>query len=139
MKEKDYLKLKAKIEAEYRQNIEALNRIWAMAGDKPKNPQVALETTKSLLGDLLGAATAADTGSSKAPRNASGLAQCVRSFVEIAAGPFTILDVEGVVIQSIPEAKRLSIAAAIKRLVKNEKIIIEKQGSGRRPSIYKKA
>lgn len=138
MRQKEYLRLKAKIEADYRQNLDALNRIWKMAEEKQTSSTPA-SAPDSILGELLGETGTLASEPKPPTYPATGLAQHVRAFIEKTTAPFTIIDVEHSVIPFIPGVRRVSIATALKRLHTAGKISIESQGSGRRPSVYKRA
>jgi len=108
-----------------------------MAGEKSKSQETL--ASDSLLGELMGKTDTSTSEPTPPTYAATGLAQHIRAFIEKTTGTFTIIDVERAVIPSIPEVKRNSIATALNRLYTAGKIVIETQGSGRRPSTYKRA
>lgn len=140
MKEKDYLRLKAKIEADYRKNLEALERIWSMVrGVPPAGHTTPEPSTYSTTAETESHPATMEPSPAIETRAAQGLAKCVRDFVSTKSDAFTIIDVEKDVISHIPGVRRVSISTALKRLERRGGIIIVEKGSGRRPSRYRRA
>jgi hypothetical protein len=114
MKEREYLRLKRQIEAEYQEKMQALDLVWRMAG-KPEQRAGRL------------------------PR--AEIQQFVRSFVnEWRDGDFSVDDVINYVRQQAPSSvlSRSSLSKALRRLALNRQLEIAAQGKGRKPSRYRR-
>jgi hypothetical protein len=114
MKEREYLRLKRQIEAEYRQKMEALDLVWRMAG-KPEQRAGRL------------------------PRTA--IQQLARTFVnEWRDGDFSVDEVFNYLRNQAPSAvlNRSSLSKALRRLVLNGELEITSPGKGSKPSRYRR-
>lgn len=110
MKQTEYLKLKEKIEKDYREKLGALELVWEMAKD---NNQVA-------------------TGQKK-------LTSCVRDVLENHTGRFDLKDVLLWVSDIYLDAIKLPTLSNILKRMSNEGIIeIIQTGTGSRPTVYNK-
>ena len=113
MHEREYKRLRATIEAEYRKKLDALDLIYSMAGRN---------------------------GTSANAQPAKGeLARAVIDAILQTRGDFTVRDIEGTLKVTNPnlQAKRASLSNTLKRLVGNEIELVE-QGSGKRASRYRR-
>jgi len=115
MHEREYKKLLAVIEADYRKKLDALELIYGMAN---QNGSARNSTSAPVKGKL---------------------AQAVVSFVREIATEFNARDLELFLNSTNPDlkAKRVSISNTLKRLEGKEVELIEK-GSGKRPSKYRR-
>lgn len=140
MREKDYVRLKAKIDADYRKNLEALERIWSMArGTPPAGHATPGSATYSDTTEKVPPPATMEPAALSENKAAQGLAKCVRDFVSTTSDSFTIVDVEKAVINHIPGVRRVSISTALKRFERRGGVVIVEKGSGRRPSRYRRA
>lgn len=114
MKEKEYLRLKHQIEAEYRQKIEALDLVWKMASKSTGRPE-------------------------KLPRAA--VQQLVRAFLdEWKDDDFSLDEVFKYVRQNTPNVivNRGSLSRALQRLMLNGELEMVSRGKGNKPSRYRR-
>ena len=117
MKEREYRKLRAKIECEYRENLQALDLVFKMSGGDAAE---------------VGAATPLPMGE---------LAKAVRGAVDAQGSEFTVRNIEDAILESNPDYRgsinRTSISSALKRLV-NDVIVVKQLGRGKRATRYEK-
>jgi hypothetical protein len=113
MHEREFKRIRATIEADYRKKLDALELVYSMAA---KN----------------------GASSSAAPVKGK-LAQAVVEAIQHTDAQFSARDIETLVSVTRPElaAKRASISNTLKRLEGREIELIEK-GSGKRPSTYRR-
>jgi hypothetical protein len=114
MKEREYLRLKRQIEAEYQEKMKALDLVWRMAGKPEQRP-------------------------GRLPRTA--IQQLVRTFVnEWHEGDFSVDEVTNYLRQQSPTAvvSRSSLSKALRRFVLNRQLEITSQGKGRKPRRYRR-
>jgi hypothetical protein len=120
MTEKEYSRLKQRIEDERRKSLEALERIWSLSkgsgnGSKPRSP---VESAKS-----------------------SKLKQAILNVLPALSGEFIQKDVEEKIKVHDPvfaeSLKRASISMALKRIAGEEKIELLEVGKGKRATRYR--
>ena len=114
MREREYLRLKRQIEAEYRQKLEALELVWKMSGKVAGRPE-------------------------RIPRVA--LQQLVRAFLDEAHDDeFTVDDVFRYVRQQTPAVvlNRASLSGILQRFVRNGELELVSRGKGSKPSRYRR-
>jgi hypothetical protein len=112
MNDKECWRLRGKIEASYRKDIEALNRVWRIVGKI-----------------------------NRASARAGALLRVVRPIVEGMDKPFTIRDVEEQIRQQSPTLNPIrlpSITTILTRLVARGVLELVVRGSGRRPSLFRR-
>ena len=116
MKEREYLRLKAQIENEYREKRDALELIWKMSKDS-----ASIRTNV------------------KNPKRGA-VHEAVCKAIPHYSGEFTVHDIEDRVKADnslgLASVKRASIASVLNRLV-GERIEVASQGSGKRPGRYR--
>jgi hypothetical protein len=114
MREREYLRLKRQIEAEYRQKMEALELVWKMSGKVAGRPE-------------------------RIPRVA--LQQLVRAFLDEAHDDeltvdevfkYVRLQTPGVVLN------RASLSGVLQRFVRNGELELVSRGKGSKPSRYRR-
>jgi hypothetical protein len=114
MREREYLRLKRQIEAEYRQKMEALELVWKMSGKVAGRPE-------------------------RIPRVA--LQQLVRAFLDEAHdGEFTVDEVFKYVRLQTPGVvlNRASLSGVLQRFVRNGELELVSRGKGSKPSRYRR-
>jgi hypothetical protein len=114
MREREYLRLKRQIEAEYRQKLEALELVWKMSGKVAGRPE-------------------------RIPRVA--LQQLVRAFLDEAHdGEFTVDEVFKYVRLQTPGVvlNRASLSGVLQRFVRNGELELVSRGKGSKPSRYRR-
>jgi hypothetical protein len=127
MREKDYNKLRREIQEKCRQDIEALDRVWAMiSGTSP---------------GLVSSDFAGNGAGSAAPR-IEGLADAIREVLPAMPETFTIRDVIDAIGRGNPELgasvreKPTSVSSALKRFEREKKITLTRVGVDKKPSEY---
>jgi hypothetical protein len=112
MHEREYRRLRATIEADYRKKLDALELIYGMAG---KNGASSPALVKGVL------------------------AQAVVTAIQQAKGDFSVRDIEDTLKVIYPNlvSKRASLSNTLKRLEGREIELVEK-GSGKRASKYRR-
>jgi hypothetical protein len=117
MREREYLRLKRQIEAEYRQKMEALELVWKMSGKVAGRPE-------------------------RIPRVA--LQQLVRAFLDEAHeahdDEFTVDEVFKYVRLQTPGVvlNRASLSGVLQRFVRNGELELVSRGKGSKPSRYRR-
>jgi len=114
MREREYLRLKRQIEAEYRQKLEALELVWKMSGKVAGRPERIARVA---------------------------LQQFVRAFVaEAHDAEFTVDDVFRYVRQQTPGVtlNRASLSGILQRFVRNGELELVSRGKGSKPSRYRR-
>jgi hypothetical protein len=114
MREREYLRLKRQIEAEYRQKMEALELVWKMSGKVAGRPE-------------------------RIPRVA--LQQLVRAFLDEAHDDeFTVDEVFKYVRLQTPGVvlNRASLSGVLQRFVRNGELELVSRGKGSKPSQYRR-
>jgi hypothetical protein len=114
MREREYLRLKRQIEAEYQQKMEALELVWKMSGKVAGRPE-------------------------RIPRVA--LQQLVRAFLDEAHdGEFTVDEVFKYVRLQTPGVvlNRASLSGVLQRFVRNGELELVSRGKGSKPSRYRR-
>jgi hypothetical protein len=114
MREREYLRLKRQIEAEYRQKLEALELVWKMSGKVAGRPE-------------------------RIPRVA--LQQLVRAFLDEAHDDeFTVDEVFKYVRLQTPGVvlNRGSLSGVLQRFVRNGELELVSRGKGSKPSRYRR-
>ncbi len=113
MNEREYQRLRARIEREYREKLQALDTVWKMARQ---------ETAK-----------ASANGAAK-----GALLEGVRYVVPTLNGDFTLRDVERAMrTAGLTVPKRASLSSALKRLAEGGELETVQPGKGKRASIYR--
>ena len=119
MNQREYNRMKAEIEADYRHKMEALELVWNMAGGASRNGAEAASTT-------LGKGT---------------LLKAVRHTLADLSGDFTLHDVMKKISLNNPslaaKLKQPSLSSALKRLAEDGIITLVSRGRGKRASIYR--
>jgi len=114
MREREYLRLKRQIEAEYRQKLEALELVWKMSGKVAGRPERIARVA---------------------------LQQLVRAFLAEAQGDeFTVDEVFRYVRQQTPGVvlNRASLSGILQRFVRNGELELVSRGKGSKPSRYRR-
>jgi hypothetical protein len=122
---REYQRLRDQIEDRYRRDLEALERVWQLAGGGE-----------------------APTLSADAPADQSGAARfdhgqverLVRVTVQKFGDEFTVHQVREYIRRQRPEfagVPRASISSALRRLAASGRLIVVEQGVGKRPSRYR--
>ena len=114
MREREYLRLKRQIEAEYRQKLEALELVWKMSGKVAGRPERIARVA---------------------------LQQFVRAFsAEAYDDEFTVDDVFRYVRQQTPGVvlNRASLSGILQRFVRNGELELVSRGKGSKPSRYRR-
>jgi hypothetical protein len=114
MREREYLRLKRQIEAEYRQKLEALELVWKMSGKVGGRPERLARVA---------------------------LQQFVRAFsAEAYDDEFTVDDVFRYVRQQTPGVvlNRASLSGILQRFVRNGELELVSRGKGSKPSRYRR-
>ena len=119
MRESEYVKLKQRIEADYRKKLDALELVWKMSGAANGKPghQVAAPLEGRTKGQLV---------------------RAVREFIQNASSEFAISDIQTALLRGHPdlgEVRRQSITIALRR---QESIEIVSLGKGRTEAKYRK-
>lgn len=120
MRESEYLKLKQRIEADYRRKLDALELVWKMSGSANSKPSTY--------------ASVPLTGRTKGQ-----LVRAIREFIHKASAEFSISELQTALLRDHPEfgeVRRQSIATALRRQ-KNIELI--SKGRGRTEARYRKA
>jgi len=114
MREREYLRLKRQIEAEYRQKLEALELVWKMSGKVVGRPERIARVA---------------------------LQQFVRAFLaEAHDDEFTVDAVFRYVRQQTPGVvlNRASLSGILQRFVRNGELELVSRGKGSKPSRYRR-
>src|SRR5215468_1558992 len=114
MREREYLRLKRQVEAEYRQKMDALDLVWKMSGKVVGRPQRIRRVA---------------------------LQQLVRAFlVEARENEFSLDEVLNYVRQQTPAVvvNRASLSGVLQRLVLNGELELVSRGKGSKPSQYRR-
>jgi len=114
MREREYLRLKRQVEAEYRQKMEALELVWKMSGKVVGRPE-------------------------RIPRSA--LRQLVRAFLEDPHDDeFSLDEVFKYVRQQTSGGvvNRASLPGVLRRFVRNGELELVSRGKGSKPSRYRR-
>ena len=120
MRETEYLKLKQRIESEYRKKLDALELVWKMSGSV--NGKSFAPSSSTLL-----------EGKTK-----GRLVKAIREFLQTVSGEFAISDVYTALVRTHPElgeVRRQPIATALRR---QKGIEIVAAGRGRREARFRK-
>jgi hypothetical protein len=116
MHRKEYDRLRAKIEADYQRDLDALERIWAIAG--VASPQSKSDSTQPK-GEVM---------------------RVIREAVLSISGDVTVQVVEQHIAAAFPDLasrlKRPSVSSALQRLAADEELEIKELGRGKRPTVY---
>jgi len=115
MNEREYRRLKLKIESDYQRDIAALERVWAMSGGGPQ---------------------AGEAGSDSFSATAAGAMQSIREVVRGMEGRFGVPEIQRRLRECSNgvEVKRSTVSAALSRM--QDIVQLVEAGRGRRPSIY---
>ncbi len=120
MNEREYNRLKAEAEIEYRRKLEAIEMVWKLSGGANRN---GTEVIGAIVGKGL-------------------LLKAVRHALEDIRGDFTIHDIENWIRRNNPSLaatlKRPSLSGTLKRLAKDGTITLVAAGSGKRASKYRR-
>ena len=114
MREREYLRLKRQIEAEYRQKLEALELVWKMSGKVAGRPERIARVA---------------------------LQQFLRAFLaEAHEDEFTVDEVFRYVHQQTPGVvlNRASLSGILQRFVRNGELELVSRGKGSKPSRYRR-
>jgi len=118
---REYQRLKAEAEAEYRRKLEAIEMVWKLSGGDSKNGSNPLETS---IGK-------------------GSLQQAIRYALQQITSEFTLREVEQQMKIHDPvfaaKVKRPSISGALKRMADDKEIVVVAAGSGKRASRYRRA
>jgi len=119
MNEREYGRLKAEAEAEYRRKLDAIEMVWKLSGGAAKN------------------------GTEFAVLGKGSLLKAVRDAIVHLQDEFTVHDVEQYIIRNnptvAPSLKRPSLSSALKRLEKQNLVAISTKGTGKRASKYRRS
>lgn len=123
MTEREYQKLKNRIEQECKEKLRALDVVWQLARNASSNGQPEGQQKREIT-----------AGKGK-------LLNAIRQALTDIHGRFSIHEVEKGVQGNSPDliVQRSSISGALKRLAESKEIEIVEAGSGKRPSVYQKA
>ncbi|MGA2482038.1 MAG: hypothetical protein ABSF92_02845 [Candidatus Acidiferrales bacterium] len=121
MNDREYRRLRAEAEAEYKRKLEAIETVWKMSG----------------------ASTSNGTGASGSSMSRGALLDAVRAAVKlIPGGDFTIKEVAEQIEHSnsalASRVKKASISGTLKRLADDKEIVVVALGSGKRASRYRR-
>lgn len=119
MRVSEYLKLKQRIEADYRKKLDALELVWKMSD--AVNGKLGSQTAPLLQG-----------------RTKGRLVRAVREFIQKATSEFAISDIQTALLRDhseLGEVRRQSIATALRR---QKGIEIVSAGKGRTEAKYRK-
>jgi hypothetical protein len=114
MREREYLRLKRQIEAEYRQKLDALELVWKLSGKVAGRPERIARVA---------------------------LQQLVRAFLDEAHDDeFTVDEVFKSVRQQTPGVvlNRASLSGVLQRFVRNGELELVSRGKGSKPSRYRR-
>jgi hypothetical protein len=126
MNYREYQRLKADAEAEYRRKIEAIETVWKLSG---------------------GAATVPSANGAKSNENGiskGSLQEAVRHAYKLLSGEFTHRDVYNQIIASDPifaakiKDKMPSLSGTLKRLADDQELVLVEAGKGKRASKYRR-
>jgi len=126
MNEREYLRLKADAETEYRRKLEAIETVWRMSGGEYSK---GWKPTPSLNGDGLAKGT---------------LQEAARAAIRLLSGDFTLRDVFTAIAKNDPilagklEDKMPSLSGALKRMADEKELVLVEAGKGKRPSKYRR-
>lgn len=123
MTEKEYSKLKERIEREYKDKLRALDLVWELSRNTSSNGKIENRSKKETNGGR------------------GQLLIAIREGLAEIHGQFSVHHIEEIIRKRRPElaVQRSSISGALKRFVDNKEIEIVEAGSGKRPSVYQKA
>lgn len=122
MNAKEYERLKAEAQAEYRRKLDAIETVWKMSGGKDAQP--ANGSTGSV--------------------GKGALQQAVRSALLQVTGDFTLRDVyDQIKIIDPLFAEKLkdklpSVSGTLKRMADDNELVLVETGRGKRPSKYRR-
>jgi hypothetical protein len=128
----EYQQLKQRAETEYRENVNAIERVWAMsqvadpstngAADSPPRPRRPYTRRK------------------KAGAGKGALIKAVRTAIDELEGKFTFRQVHEAILNRNRSlvVKRTTLKATMKRLADAGELVIVTQGIGRRATVYLK-
>ncbi len=146
LNEKEYLRLRAQIEAEYQTKLSALNTVWRMAkkGAPPRHKRVVRPDADGERQPLLIHETQQEVREPSGQQYGRGqLLKAVKGVVDsMAHGDFNVLQIRDLLAHADREngdAKIPSISHALRRLEGRGVIELVKKGEGRRPTLYRKA
>jgi hypothetical protein len=126
MNYREYQRLKAEAEAEYRRKIEAIETVWKLSG---------------------GASPIPSTNGSRPNENGitrGSLQEAVRHAYKLLSGEFTHRDVYNQIVASDPifaakiKCKMPSLSGTLKRLADDKELVLVEAGSGKRASKYRR-
>jgi hypothetical protein len=148
MTREEYDLLKQRIRETYRRDLEALERVWALArnvgpiipGPSPNSPLAppaqSCQAPHDVNFDQLPIIGMGGTGSSFQ----ASLPEVVRGVLLNLAERFTVHDVQRAIANDHPDlagpSKRPSITSALNRLVETHEITLLQAGRGKRPSLF---
>jgi len=120
MKEKEYIRLRREIEADYHKKLDALDLIWKMS-NKAAAPSAQFTLRP---GSIVGRGS---------------LLSAVRNILTHVQGDFTAKRIAGMVREGNPElhVKTASVSSVLKRLAGNLEIDVIEVGKGKRASTYR--
>lgn len=120
MNQREYDRLRAEANADYRRKLEAIETVWKMSGGSQNGAK----------------ASGASIGK-------GALQQAVTGVLALLPAEFTLRDVEKQIRSTRPELagqiKRPSLSSALKRLADDEQIVVVVTGRGKRASTYRRA
>ncbi len=120
MHEREYKRIRRKIEAEYHEKLKALETIWKLSGGGDSN----------------------SAGGQGTPSGKGQLLRLVRHALEDIRGDFTLHTVEERIRLNNPTAasslKKSSLSSILKRLAGTREIELIQRGSGKRASTFRK-
>jgi hypothetical protein len=140
MNRAEYDLLRKRIEDTCRRDLEALERVWALAQDielpQPEPPAARLPAA-------LEPSPAAEKSPEKpqfpGPIRADVVKE-VRAAIPKLQSPFSVHDVEQLILTQNPDLKetlkRSSITSALNRLVEGHEVALVRTGAGKRPSFF---
>jgi hypothetical protein len=126
MNYREYQRLKADAQGEYRRKIEAIETVWKLSGGEAITPST--NGTKS-----------DENGISR-----GSLQQAVRNAYTYLSGEFTHRDVYNQIVASDPvfaekiKDKMPSLSGTLKRMADDKELVLVEAGSGKRASKYRK-
>ncbi len=138
MNRAEYERLKRKADEDYRQNLAAIERVWNISqrlGEGESSPTrgaiVASKSNEEQVSEPFGGNGRIGKGS---------LREAIRITIAALAESFTLPQIERTLKTKHPnwEIKRASVHTTLIRLVEEGEIEVVTQGSGRRPSEYRR-
>lgn len=123
---REYQRLKAEAEADYRRKLEAIETVWKLSG----GPSLA--------------AIKNGTKSSETGLNKGALQEAARHAYKLLSGEFTHRDVFNKIAATDPtfaeqiKDKMPSLSGALKRMANDNELILVEGGSGKRASKYRR-